>query len=131
MFAGRSGRRSSAISVTTPSSSRTAGCSSGSRPVREQLLGNACGADRRLPHLLHVGALRLAYRLLGKLGEAEDDGHHVVDFMGDTAGEPADRLLHALRAVEPLLGAPNVADVLNAGHPVGRAALFRRDARLG
>src|SRR5215217_6182579 len=54
-----------------------------------------------------------------QVAESEDDGHHVVDFVGYAAGQPACSL-QALGATKPLLCPLELSEILNGDH-VGAA----------
>ncbi len=68
--------------------------------------------------------------LLKQLQVAEDDRQHVVEVVGDAAGELADEL-EALRAAQPFLGRLALRDVLLHGDVVGDLAAGVADRRDG
>ena len=107
------------MSVTTLVQVEDRGCERLTPAEGQELAGEQRAAVGRLPDLLHVGPARASSVQVAEenVAEAADRGEHVVEVVGDTAGEPAHRI-HPLRLAELLLalvqrgaGAGPLADI--------------------
>ena len=95
----------------------------------EELPGHGGGPPHRVLDLGHLGSLHRLPRIQSphdELSIEEDDREHVVEVVGDAAGELADGL-HLLRVAELLLQLPPHGDVLHDHLERLRASLLVRD----
>ena len=87
----------------------------------EELLGDLACSGGRSSNLVDVPMTlgRDCSAPGQQVAESHDDGHHVVHFMGHSAGQPAHGL-QALGATKPLLCPLELGEILN-GDDVGAA----------
>ena len=91
--------------------------------VGEKLTGNGRGSLGSPPNVLDVLARVVVANLMQqKARGAENDGHLIVDLVGDAARQTADHL-HALRLAETLLGEPAILDIGQHANPLSDRAV--------
>ena len=101
-------------------------------PEAQELTGEMHRPLGRLPDLARVrpAAVLALQRAQQEIAEPHDDRHHVVEVVGDAAGEPPDRL-HLLRLAHLLLGLDPLRDVAADAHDTGDGMLRSAKRREG